>query len=728
MPPMPPVPPVSMASTRNEALEMAFDAETGVATLTLAMEGRANKVDETFARGLDGAIDWAKAQPGLKGIVLTSAHKNFCVGADIDGLYTQRDPAATDAYVRGLGDLFRKLETCGVPVACALVGSALGGGYELALACHHRVALDSAKVQIGLPEVGLGVIPGAGGTQRLPRLVGIQKALEHITQGQPVRAPKARSLGMVEALAPTREAVEAAARQWVVDNPRHTKQPWDQKGFAFPPPAPGSDDARNIFLAASAMVFRKTAGTMPQVEAVVSAMQEGCGLTFDGGLAVERRYFVRCAVSDQARDMIRTFWFHRNAALKAEGLPLADAHGFTRVGVLGAGMMGAGLAFIIAQKGIPVVLKDIAQAQLDAGRAHVEAQVRGRKHLDADAQQAILDRITYTLESGDLAGCDLIIEAVVESAAVKHAVTREVEPLLAEGAVFASNTSAIPITHLATASARPEAFIGLHFFSPVEKMPLLELIRGDRTDEATVARCVRFALDLGKLPILVNDGYGFFTSRVFATYLTEAVQMVAEGHDPVVIEWAARQAGMVVPPLKVYDEVSLSLGLKAIEQRERYLGESYAEIPAMKLLRALVEDHGRAGKAAGAGFYQYEGRERRIWPGLGGLVRELFGEVSPARTGVEVIADRLMLIQVVEVARCLEEGILVERRDAEVGAIFGIGFAPGSGGPLAWMDRRGLPELVATLRALADEHGERFAPPRILVDMAERGERFFPEV
>ncbi|PKN57591.1 MAG: 3-hydroxyacyl-CoA dehydrogenase [Deltaproteobacteria bacterium HGW-Deltaproteobacteria-14] len=710
-----------MITDKNDAFELSFDPETGIATLALAMAGRVNKVDEIFARGLDAGVDWAKARAGLKGVILTSAHKNFCVGADIDGLVPLRDAERTLTWVAGLNRVFRKLETMGVPVACALVGSALGGGYEVALACHHRVALDSPKVQIGLPEVSLGVIPGAGGTQRLPRLVGIQKALEHITMGQPVRAAKAYKLGLVEALAPTREAVVAAARQWILDHPRKTRQAWDEKGYVFPAPAPDSEDARNIFMAATAMIFKKTVGTMPQVEAVVSAMQEGIGLTFDRALEVENRHFVRCAISDQSKDMIRTFWYFRNAAMKADGLPSAETHGFKKVGILGAGMMGAGLAFICAQRGLEVVLKDIVAAQLEAGEAHCVAEANGKKHLDAGARQAILDRITYSLDVADLAGCDLVIEAVLESDTVKHAVTREIEPLLAAGGVWASNTSAIPITHLATAAAHPDRFIGLHFFSPVEKMPLLEIIRGELTSDLTIGRAVRFAQDLGKIPVLVNDGYGFFTSRVFATYLMEAVQMVAEGHDPVLIEWAARRAGMVVPPLKVYDEVTLRLGLKAVEQAERYTGVSHADAPAIKLLHELVDEHGRIGKIAKAGFYDYAGKERRLWPGLGALV----GDARPAHTGVDVIADRLMLIQVAEVARCLEEGILREKRDAEIASIFGIGFAPSSGGPLAWIDRRGVARVVEQLTALAAEHGPRFTPPRVLVDMAARGERFF---
>jgi 3-hydroxyacyl-CoA dehydrogenase/enoyl-CoA hydratase/3-hydroxybutyryl-CoA epimerase len=711
----------------NDALKLSFDSETGVATLMLEMAGRANKVDEAFGRGLQGAIAWTKEREGLKGVIVGSAHKNFCVGADIDGLYPRRDAAETLEFVRGLNAIFRDLETMGVPTVCALTGSALGGGYELALACHHRIGVDDPRAQVGLPEVTIGVIPGAGGTQRLPRIVGIQKALEHISMGQPVRIQKALKLGMVDALEPTREAVMAAAHAWIAANPK-AKQPWDERGFRFPAPDPQSTEGRQMFMGASAMLYKKTAGTMPQIEAAISAMQEGVALTFDRALEVESRYFVGCMIGDQCKDMIRTFWFHRNAALKAEGLPVADAHGFEKVGILGAGMMGAGLGFICASKGMSVVLKDIHQEALDGAVAHCTAQVKKRRHLGEAAQQAILDRITYTLDNSALDGCDLIIEAVVENDEVKAVVTRETEPRLSANGVFASNTSAIPITHLAKASAKPASFIGLHFFSPVEKMPLLEIIRGAATSEETVGRCVKFALSLGKLPIVVADGYGFYTSRVFGTYLMEAVQLVAEGHDPVLVEWAAKSAGMVVSPLKVFDEVTLRLGYKGILQRERYMDEDLSEIPGIKLLRSMVEDHQRLGKVVGKGFYEYEGRERRLWPGLKDLVREISGDVKPEQTGVEYLQDRLMLRQVAETARCLQEGVLLKKRDAEVGGIFGIGFAPNSGGPLAWMDLRGIATVVSQLRALEQSEGARYAPPKLLVDMAERGERFFEAV
>ncbi|MFO0749546.1 MAG: 3-hydroxyacyl-CoA dehydrogenase NAD-binding domain-containing protein [Myxococcota bacterium] len=703
----------------NPAFQCAHDPATGVATLTFAMAGGVNKVDRVMAEGLNDAIQWVKGLgAAAKGIILGTAHKNFCVGADIDSLVPMTDPKETYEYVKALSGLFRSLETLGLPVVCALTGSALGGGYELALSCHRRFALDEPGVQIGLPEVSLGVIPGAGGTQRLPRIVGIQKALEHISQGQPVRAPKAAQLGMVDALFPNKEALLEAAHAWIAANPK-AKQPWDQKDFKYPGPQPTSSDAKNIIMVACAMTYKKVGNHMPQVEAAICAIQEGTLLDFDRALEVEARYFVRCAISPTSKDMIRTFWYHRNAALKGEGMPEGDGWTPKKVAILGAGMMGAGLAFIAAEKGMHVVVKDIAQPALDVARKHCEDEAKKKKHLSAEKQQVILDRITYTMDSGPIAGTDLVIEAVIERDDVKHAVTRELEPLLAPGAIWASNTSAIPITHLAKASVRPESFVGLHFFSPVEAMPLLEIIKGEQTSDQTLGRCVAFAKLLGKVPILVNDGYGFYTSRVFGTYLMEAVQLVAEGHDPVLVEQAAKHAGMVVPPLKVFDEVTLRLGHHGIVQREKYLGENVSDIAGVKLLKSLVEEHGRIGKVAGKGFYDY-GADRRIWPELRKLV-----SAKPARTGIDYIADRLMLVQVNEVVKCLEEGILRQKRDAEVGAIFGIGFAPSSGGPLAWVDRRGAKAVVAKLRDLAAEAGPRFAPAKLLEQMAERGERFW---
>ncbi len=708
---------MSIETTANGQAKLEIDGD-GIATITLQMEGRANKINDTFGETLQQAIAWTKKQEGLKGIILASGHKDFCVGADIDRLYKERDAVNLRGRLAQLNGMYRELET-GVPIVAALTGSALGGGYELALATHHRIAVNSPKIQLGLPEVNLGVIPGAGGTQRLPRMIGIQAALEHIAQGKIVRAPKAVKAGLVDALADSPEHVIDAAKAWIKANPKAT-QPWDQKSFRFPGPRPGSDQARQIFMAACAMLFKKTAGAFPAAEAAVASIQEGVALTFERAIEIESRYFAQLATSDQAKDMLRTLWFHRTAVDKLEGQPKAEAHGFSKVGILGAGMMGAGLAFVTAKAGMQVVLKDIAQQSLDKARAHCEAEAGNLRHLSKDEQAEILGRIGYTLSVDDLEGCQLVIEAVFENLELKHKVTQETEPKLALGGVWASNTSAIPIADLAKVSRDATHFIGLHFFSPVEKMQLVEVITPEATSDDTLGRSLAYCKAIGKLPVVVGDGYGFYTTRVFSAYILEGAQLVAEGHDPVVVEWAARKAGMVVAPLQVFDEVTLSLGVKGFKQGRAY-GKTL-DIAGVKLVETLV-DKGRVGKAGGGGFYEYGKDGRKIWSGLSELVTQ-----TPDATGVELIGRRLLAIQALEAARAIEAGVIKHNRDAEVAAIFGIGFAPNTGGPLSWMDRQGLPALVQELDGYADKYGERYRPPQLLRDMAAKGERFFDAV
>ncbi|MEM9455235.1 MAG: 3-hydroxyacyl-CoA dehydrogenase NAD-binding domain-containing protein [Myxococcota bacterium] len=468
------------------------------------------------------------------------------------------------------------------------------------------------------------------------------------------------------------------------------------------------------------MLYKKTAGAFPAAEAALSVVQEGCAITFDRALEVEMRAFAHIATSDQAKDMIRTIWYHRTAAEKHEGLPTAAEHGFSKVAILGAGMMGAGLAFITAKAGMQVVLKDIDQASLDRGLAHVDAQVGKQRHLSDEAKTQLRGRVTGTLSVGDLAGCDLVIEAVFENLELKHMVTKETEPVLAEGGIWASNTSAIPIADLAKASAAPDRFIGLHFFSPVEKMQLLEIITPEATSPGTLGRCLAFSRAIGKLPIVVGDGYGFYTTRVFSAYILEGAQLVAEGHDPATIEWAARSAGMVVPPLQVFDEVTLTLAAKGFTQGRAY-GRTL-EIPGVRLVETMVEQ-GRKGKAEGQGFYDYGKDGRRLWPGLAALVN-----ATPHKTGVELIGQRLLGLQALEAARCVADGVVKKHRDAEVGAIFGVGFAPNTGGPLSYIDRVGVRAFVDRMDGFAKEYGDRFQPPPLLRDMAERGETFFEKV
>ena len=696
--------------------------EDGIATLSMAMAGGVNTINRDFIEGLEAALEAVLGREDVRGIILASAHKDFCAGADIDMLYEGRDPAELLAACTRLNAAYRRLETCGKPAVAALSGSALGGGYELALACHRRIALDSPRVQVGLPEVGFGVMPGAGGTQRLPRLLGVQAALELLTSGRLLRAPAALELGLVDELAPDREALLARAAAWIRENP-DSRQPWDRpEGMVWPAPEPSSSQGRALFLGACAQLYKKTAGAFPAPEVIIEVVKEGTELCFDRALERESRAFARLASSGAAKDMLRTFWYHRRAAARAEGLPVAEASGFSKIGILGAGMMGAGLAFVCASRGYEVVLKDVSAEVLERARARNDKNISRREQLSAAQREELAARIRYTLELEHLEGCDLVIEAVPEERAIKDAVLAETEGLLAPGGIWASNTSALPIAQLASASARPGRFIGLHFFSPVERMPLLEIIAGERTDEETIARCVRFALDLGKLPILVNDGYGFYTSRVFSAYLLEGVQLICEGHDPVLVEWAARVAGMAVPPLKVFDEIGLSLGRHALEQTRIYRPEVDLPPEGLELLRVMIEERGRGGKAAGAGFYDYEGRRRQLWPELAALAS---GGRVPAETGVERIGRRLLLAQIAQVVACIDEGIIRQPRDAEVGAIFGIGFAPNTGGPLAWIDRQGAAAVVAELEALAERRGDRFAPASVLRRMARRGERFF---
>jgi 3-hydroxyacyl-CoA dehydrogenase/enoyl-CoA hydratase/3-hydroxybutyryl-CoA epimerase len=476
-----------------------------------------------------------------------------------------------------------------------------------------------------------------------------------------------------------------------------------------------------MLMAAAGMLRKKTAGVFHAPELALSAISEGLAVNLDTGLDIEARYFVELAVSDSCKDMIRTLWYGRSAALKCEGLPTHEGPPFTKIAIIGAGMMGAGLAFVCADAGYEVVLKDVHGEALEKARAHFESQLkRRRKHLSESQRDAILARLTLTLEPGPLQDSDLVIEAVFENLGLKHAINEELEPLLAKDGVWASNTSALPIFDVGAKSRSPQSFIGLHFFSPVEQMPLLEIITTSNTSDATLARCLAFCQRIKKLPVVVNDGYGFYTTRVFSAYIMEGANLVAEGHDPVLIEWAARAAGMVVPPLQVFDEVTLTLGVKANEQGRDYLGDA-VDSPGMDLVRALVAN-GRTGKADGAGFYNYEGGKRR------GLWDKLTAHASSSGSDpldAPALQRRLLLAQAVQAVRCLEGGILRSARDGDVAAVFGIGFAPQTGGPFGWLDRQDLPTVIRELDALSASCGQRFTAPELLRDMAAQGRRFF---
>jgi 3-hydroxyacyl-CoA dehydrogenase / enoyl-CoA hydratase / 3-hydroxybutyryl-CoA epimerase len=580
---------------------------------------------------------------------------------------------------------------------------------------------------VGLPEVKLGLLPGGGGTQRLPRLVGLQQALQWIGEGTEVRAAQALSSGMVHALAKTREELLALARAWVAANPKPV-QPWDAPKFRYPGGDSRSAATVQMLAIAPSIANAKSFGNYPALTHIMSSVFEGGLVDFDSALAIESRYFAACVASPESRNLIGTLWYQLGAIRKGASRPAGHAASKVRkLGVLGAGMMGAGIAYVAAKAGVDVVLIDTTLAQAEKGKAYSQglldkAVKKGQR--TSEQVREVLDRITPTHEFAALQGCELVIEAVFEDRAVKAEVTCQAEAELAADAVLASNTSTLPITGLAQASARPGQFIGLHFFSPVERMPLVEIIVGARTSDATLARAFDFVLQIGQTPIVVNDSRGFFTSRVFATYVMEGLAMLKAGVHPRSIEVAGLQAGMPMPPLALQDEVSLSLGVHVAEQTRKDFaaeGLAYEPHPGETVLRQLCEI-GRVGKKAGRGFYDWPeqaGGEKLLWPGLA----ELFPRAEDQPVQQELI-DRLLYVQANEAARCLDEGVLRSVADANVGSILGWGFAPFLGGVLQFVNHVGPAQFVQRLRELAGRHGRRFEPAECLLALATKGEFF----
>lgn len=697
----------------------------GIATLSWNQPGRAQNVlnGETCA-AFFSAIESAVADAGVKGILITSAKTDFIAGGDLEWLQASDNAATLFARTCELHRALRKLETCGKPVAAALPGSTLGGGLEIALACHYRVAADNARARFGLPEVTLGLLPGGGGTQRLPRLIGVQKALPMLLEGKRIQAADALKLGIVDAVVNAGEEIDAA-RAWLLgEGQTRAQQPWDIKGYKVPGGAIASPAVQQLFTAANAMLRQKTYGNYPAAASILSCVYEGLITDIDTGLKTEARFFVQAVLSPEARAMIRTLFFSLNAANKLAARPSGvPVRRYTKVGVLGAGMMGAGIAYVTAKAGLPVVLLDATQAAAERGKDYsrklVEKQVqRGRLH--AEQAEALLARIKPTTSYADLDGTDLVVEAVFEQREIKADVTRQAEAVISPDAIFASNTSTLPITGLAKASQRPGNFIGLHFFSPVDRMPLVEVIVGRQTTQATLAQALDYVKAIGMTPIVVNDSRGFYTSRVFSTYVLEGLAMLAEGVAPALIENAGLIAGMPVGPLALIDEVSSELIHKVNQQARADLGVAYIERPGEAVAERMVA-LGRIGRKAGQGFYDYpEGGKKTLWPGLA-------AEYPKAATqpDVQTLVDRLITVQAVETARCLDERVVTDPRDADVGALLGWGFPAFRGGPASHIHRVGVGTFVALCDRLAAEHGRRFAPPALLRDMADRQTTFY---
>ena len=715
----------------NALNNFSAEADNGIITVTIDQSDRKMNVigdgfNEAFATLTDAFISDEEA----KGLILTSGKSTFVVGADIDQLATIK--TAEDAFelVEDLKTSLRKLETSGKPVVAAITGTALGGGLELALACHYRIAIDSPKTKLGLPEVKLGLLPGGGGTQRLPRLVGIQKALELMTQGKELRPQQAVEIGVIHDTAKDNEELISKAKEWINNNPK-ASQPWDERGFKIPGGESKHPKVVQVFSIAPAMANQKSHGNYPAITHILSCVFEGSLVDIDTGLALESRYFVACAMSQVSKNMIGTLWHQLNSINKGQSRPKSiPPYQTKKVGVLGAGMMGAGIAYVSAKAGIDVVLLDTTIENADKGKTYSEnlldkAIAKGRSN--DSKKQSLLDKIQTTTDYADLADCDLVIEAVFEDRDIKAKCTQQTEAVTASDAIFASNTSTLPITGLAKASGRPKQFIGLHFFSPVDKMPLVEIIMGEQTDETTLAKAFDYVLQIGKTPIVVNDSRGFYTSRVFATYITEGSAMLSEGNHPRLIEVAGIKSGMPVGPLALQDEVSLGLMLHINEQTKKDLqkeGKEMPHHPADSVVELMGKTHGRLGKKVGKGFYNYaqnaEGKnDKQLWPAL----TELYPPLAEQPDMQELI-DRLLYIQANESARCYEEGVLRSVAEGNVGSIFGWGFAPHQGGTLQFINATGVEKFVERSRKLAAKYGARFEPAQILVEMANKGEVF----
>jgi 3-hydroxyacyl-CoA dehydrogenase / enoyl-CoA hydratase / 3-hydroxybutyryl-CoA epimerase len=653
----------------------------------------------------------------IKGIVLASAKSTFFAGADLKGVMRLREIDAPQCYeeVQTLKKNFRTLEKLGKPIVACLNGSALGGGWEVALVAHHRVAVDDAKAQYGLPEVTLGLIPGASGITKMTRLLGLMGAQPHILEGKLFSAAEGKALGLIQELVKDPAELRARALAWIAEHPV-AQQPWDAKDYKMPGGTPSNPKIAGGLVVAPAMLRKTTRGLYPAPEAALCVMVEGAQVDFDTALRLESRALAQLMTGTNARSMISAFFFDLNAIKSGRSRPKAVPRSKPlKVGVLGAGMMGAGIAWANASKGIATVLKDVSLEKAQAGKAYSEKLCAGRvtkgRMSQADAA-SLLARITPTASDEDLKGCDLIIEAVFENRELKAQVTKATEPLLAPAngfstGVFASNTSTLPIGGLAKASARPEKFIGIHFFSPVDKMKLVEIIRGPLTDDETVARAFDYVLAIGKLPIVVNDSRGFFTSRVFGTFVMEGAAMVAEGIPAAVVENAGIQIGMPVGPLAVLDETSLSLSVHVMDQTKADFaaeGKPYTVTTGERLVELMVKEHKRAGRAAGGGFYDYPADGKKaLWPGLTTLFEK------DVAWDINELKDRLLFRQAVETARCLHEGVLREVHDGNVGSIFGIGFPGWTGGALQFVYGMGVDAFAQRAAELAAKHGSGFA-------------------
>ena len=714
--------------------------DDGVAVLSWDMPDRSmNVLNEGSMTEFASAIEQLAADEDVKGIVLTSGKKDFAAGADLSmlggaasgGGKTSKEDRAKALYEQNLGFnmLLRRLETCGKPVAAAIPGTALGGGLEVALACHYRVVADNPKAQLGLPEAKVGVMPGGGGTQRLPRMIGAMQALPLMLQGKSLRPPAALSMGIVNEIAPADEIV-AKAKEWVLANPNAT-QPWDQKGFKVPGGGPYTKGGMPVFMMGTAMLRKESYGNYPAQKAILQSVYEGLQVPIETGLAIESQLMTSLLLDPTSRNMIRSLFLSMQelgkGARRPEGVERTDCK---KLGILGAGMMGAGIAFVSAKVGIECVLLDVSQEGAEKGKQYSADLMDKRilkKRATPSQKEELLSRIHPTTDYADLEGCDLVIEAVFEDRKIKADVTAKSEAVIADDAIFGSNTSTLPITGLAEASSRPDNFIGIHFFSPVDRMGLVEIIMGEKTSDQALAVAIDYVGKIRKTPIVVNDSRGFYTSRCFGTFVREGLEMLSEGISPALIDNAGRATGMPRGPLEMNDDVALDLAYKVGMQTRKDLGDAYQASPSDAIIEKMVVDLERFGRKNKKGFYDYgEGGAKSLWDGLEALVEEVTGNAQLAdQPTADHLKKRLLYRQAVEAARCFEEQVVTDVRDADVGAILGWGFAPWSGGPISLIDTVGVAKFVEECDALAERYGDRFKPNDLLREMAANGESFY---
>ena len=720
--------------------DFKYDVDAdGIAIITWDAEGKSMNVLTREAFGLvEEYIDRALGDDAVKGVVITSGKKDFAGGMDLNVLATIREESGENP-AQGLFDftmnghrILRKLERAGMdaktnkggkPIACAINGTCAGIGTEIALACHYRSMTDNPKAKIGLPEILLGIFPGGGGTIRYSRMVGAVNAAPVLLEGKMLDPKKAKSASLVDEVAA--DPLEAA-RQWVLNaKDADIVKPWDQKGYKMPGGAPYHPAGFMNYVGASAMVHGKTQGAFPAAKALLSAVYEGALVDFDTALRIEARWFTHVLMNPSSSAMIRSLFLNKQALEKGAVRPKGiEDQTVKKIGVLGAGMMGAGIALVSAQAGMEVVLIDRDQDAADKGKAYSATYMdKGIKRGKAtpEKKEALLAQITATPDLDALKGCDLIIEAVFEDPSVKAEMTKKVEAIIPEDCIFASNTSTLPITSLAEASVRSEQFIGIHFFSPVEKMFLVEIIKGEKTGDRAVAKALDYVRQIRKTPIVVNDARFFYCNRCIIPYINEGARMITEGVSPVLIDNAARQLGFPVGPIQLTDETSIDLGAKIARATKAAMGDAYPESPADDLI-FWMEDQGRLGRKANAGFFDYDDKGKRVeyWKGLS----EKYPQAAEQPDLIEV-QERLMFAQVLEAVRALEEGVLMDIREGDVGAVLAWGFAPWSGGPLSWLDIIGTPYAAERCDQLAEAYGDRFACPPLLREMAEKGQTFY---